>query len=194
MARTQGSHSDITGPRIRAAALRLFAEEGYASVSMRKIATEVGVQAGALYNYTPDKQTLLFRLMQAHMEELLAAVPKGPGTPEVRLKAFVMFHLSFHRNRGDEIFIAYNELRSLEPGNFERIEGMRGQYEDRLEAILRDGAALGVMAVPEPKITTMAIIALLTGFFTWYREGGRLSLDALQDRYWEMVRGLVGLR
>jgi len=33
----------------------------------------------------------------------------------------------------------------------------------------------------------------LTGFFTWYREGGRLSLDALQERYWEMVRGLVGL-
>jgi AcrR family transcriptional regulator len=32
MARTQGSHSDITGPRIREAALRLFAQHGYAAV------------------------------------------------------------------------------------------------------------------------------------------------------------------
>ena len=63
MARTTGSHSDITGPRVRAAALRLFAAGGYAAVSMRAIAAEVGVQAGALYNYTPDKQSLLFDLM-----------------------------------------------------------------------------------------------------------------------------------
>src|SRR6056297_1655019 len=73
MARTQGSHSDITGPRIRAAALSLFARHGYAAVSMRQIAGEVGVQAGALYNYTPDKQTLLFALMKAHMDDLMAA-------------------------------------------------------------------------------------------------------------------------
>ena len=66
MARTQGSHSDITGPRIREAALRLFAQHGFAAVSMRQIASEVGVQAGALYNYIPDKQSLLFDLMQAH--------------------------------------------------------------------------------------------------------------------------------
>ena len=54
MARKQGSHADITGPRVRDAALRLFARHGYAAVSMRQIATEVGVQVGAIYNYTPD--------------------------------------------------------------------------------------------------------------------------------------------
>ena len=67
MARTAGSHSDITGPRIDAAAERLIARHGFAAVSMRQIAAEVGVQAGALYNYIPDKQSLLARLMVAHM-------------------------------------------------------------------------------------------------------------------------------
>ncbi|MCP4820266.1 MAG: helix-turn-helix transcriptional regulator, partial [Shimia sp.] len=79
MARTQGSHSGITGPRVRAAALHLFAQHGFAAVSMRQIAREVGVQAGALYNYTPDKQSLLFDLMNTHMGELLesrAALPE----------------------------------------------------------------------------------------------------------------------
>src|SRR6056297_3764959 len=87
MARTQGSHSDITGPRIRAAALSLFARHGYAAVSMRQIAGEVGVQAGALYNYTPDKQTLLFELMRTHMEELLAAWDAAAPRPGAGARA-----------------------------------------------------------------------------------------------------------
>ena len=73
MARTSGSHAKITGPKIQEAAQRLFARHGYAAVSMRQIAAEVGVQVGALYNYTPDKQSLLFELMRSHMEEVLAA-------------------------------------------------------------------------------------------------------------------------
>ncbi len=73
MARKTGSHSEITGPRVREAALTLFARHGFAAVSMRQIAREVGVQAGALYLYTKDKQSLLFDLMRTHMDELLAA-------------------------------------------------------------------------------------------------------------------------
>ena len=188
MARTQGSHADITGPRIRAVALRLLAAEGYAAVSMRRIASEVGVQVGALYNYTPDKQSLLFELMQAHLANVLASRPTGGGEPEVRLEAFVRFHLRFHVDRRDEIFVSYNELRNLSPENFAVIEGMRRDYETGLSKILQE------MEVPEPRISAMAIIALLTGFTTWYRADGRLDLATLQDVYWNMVRGLVGLR
>ena len=79
MARKTGSHAEITGPRIREAALRLFAQHGYAAVSMRQIAGEVGVQAGALYTYTPDKQALLFDLLKAHMEHLLHAWEQEPA-------------------------------------------------------------------------------------------------------------------
>ncbi|MEC9102869.1 MAG: helix-turn-helix domain-containing protein, partial [Pseudomonadota bacterium] len=70
MARTAGSHSALTAPRIRAAAQSLFARHGFAAVSMRQIASEVGVQVGALYNYTPDKQSLLFDLMVDHLDDL----------------------------------------------------------------------------------------------------------------------------
>ena len=78
MARKTGSHSEITGPRIRAEARKLFARHGFAAVSMRQIAAAVGVQAGALYLYTPDKEALLFDLLRTHMEELLAAWAAEP--------------------------------------------------------------------------------------------------------------------
>ncbi|GHE93674.1 TetR family transcriptional regulator [Aliiroseovarius zhejiangensis] len=194
MARKTGSHSDITGPKVREAALALFAQHGFAAVSMRQIAAEVGVQAGALYLYTKDKQSLLYDLMQAHMDDLLAAwevEPKGDGAL-AHLEAFARFHIRFHLERPDAVFIAYMELRNLSDENFAAIEALRRRYEGELEAILRAGQAEGVITAPDIRLTTMALIAMLTGVNTWYREGGRLSRDAVADIYWDMVRGAVG--
>ncbi len=193
MARTQGSHSDITGPRIRKAALGLFARHGYAAVSMRQIASEVGVQAGALYNYTPDKQSLLFRLMQDHMQDLLAAYDSlgQPKDANEALRQFVGFHIRFHLERPDEVFIAYMELRNLTSDNFVEVEALRRQYEDSLEAILQAGHEAGQFFVTDTKIATLAVIAMLNGVMTWYRSGGRLSLDEVEKIYWDMVRKSV---
>lgn len=194
MARKQGSHAEITGPKVREAALRLFARHGYAAVSMRQIAAEVGVQAGALYLYTPDKQSLLFDLMRGHMEELLDACEALPteGDAGARLEAFARFHIRFHLDRPDAVFIAYMELRNLEPENFRAVEALRKRYEDRLEAILAKGAGTGVFTVPDTKLAAMALIAMLTGVNTWYREGGRLSREKVEQIYWDMTRRAVG--
>ncbi len=193
MARTQGSHSDITGPRIRKAALALFARHGYAAVSMRQIAKEVGVQAGALYNYTPDKQSLLFRLMREHMQELLQAYDAQDKTDDARdaLRRFVGFHIRFHLQRPDEVFIAYMELRNLTLENFAEIEDLRRTYEDSLERILSSGQKAGQFSISDTKIATLAVIAMLNGVMTWYRSGGRLSLDEVEQIYWDMVRRAV---
>jgi AcrR family transcriptional regulator len=193
MARTAGSHSGITGPKVRQTALRLFAEHGYAAVSMRQIAGEVGVQAGALYNYTPDKQSLLFDLMQAHMAELMDAMPQDAAlSPILQLEAFVRFHIEFHHERPDAVFIAYMELRNLSEPNFALIEGLRRGYEERLRAILDAGQATGAWDVADAQIASFAVIAMLTGVNTWFRSGGRLRLDQVQDQYWQMVRKAVG--
>lgn len=192
MARTAGSHSDITGPRIEAAALRLIARHGFAAVSMRQIASEVGVQAGALYNYVPDKQSLLARLMVSHMEALLQASDVlDAGDPMQRLKAFVQFHIEQNRNRADEVFVAYMELRNLTPENFAEIERLRDRYEGKLETILQAGSDVGCFACGDVKIATRAVIAMLNGVNTWYREDGALSLDAVQTMYWDLVRKAV---
>jgi len=194
MARKTGSHSDITGPRVRAAALRLFARAGYAAVSMRQIAAEVGVQAGALYLYTADKQSLLFDLMQGHMDDLLAALGALPMLPDprARLDQFARFHIAFHLERQDTVFIAYMELRNLAPENFARIEALRHGYEDALEAILRDGVASGQFHLSDTRLATLALIAMLTGVTNWYRTSGRLSRAEVEAIHAEMALRAVG--
>jgi len=193
MARKQGSHSDITGPKVRDAALRLIARHGYAAVSMRQIAAEVGIQAGALYNYTPDKQTLLFDLMHGHMVDLLAALEAADfdGSALDRLETFTRFHIQFHLPRPDQVFVSYMELRNLSEQNFATVEAERRKYEGALEDILRAGETEGLFQVTDPRITTMAIIAMLTGISNWYRAGGRLETDKIEAIYWDMVRRSV---
>jgi predicted patatin/cPLA2 family phospholipase len=83
-------------------------------------------------------------------------------------------------------------LRNLGPENFARIEAMRRRYEDTLEAILKAGQAAGQFHLPDSKLATMALIAMLTGVNTWYREGGRLARERVAEIYWDMARKAVG--
>ncbi len=192
MARKTGSHAEITGPKVREAALRLFAQYGYAAVSMRQIAREVGVQAGALYTYTTDKQALLFDLMHDHMGDVLAGMAQMPeGSPGERLEWIVRYHIGYNLSHKDGVFINYMELRNLEPENRKVISALRRRYEDAVEAVLVDGQEKDVFQIPDTRLATMAVIAMLNGVNTWYREGGRLSQERVERIYWNMVRRAV---
>jgi len=189
MARKVGSHSGITGPKVREAALKLFARDGFASVTMRQIAAEVGVQAGALYLYTPDKQTLLFELLRDHMQGVLNAANRldFSGSPSQHLETFARFHIRFHLERRDAVFISYMELRSLTNENFVKLEGMRRAYEDILEDILKRGQESEQFDVDDTKLTTLALISMLNGVTNWYKADGRLSLDRVEEIYSDMA-------
>lgn len=190
MARTIGSYGPKTMEAIRKAGLRLIFEHGYEAMSLRQLAAEVGIQAGSLYNHISTKQELLFDLIQDHINELLRQLDRaleGKKEPAERLRAFVVFHVTYHMTRKREVFIANSELRSLEPKNYEAIVALRGAYEQRLAAILADGAEQGVFEVADVQVATFAIIALLTGLCTWYRPGGRLTKEAIIDAHEKLV-------
>ncbi len=189
MARRIGSSGAQTADSLRKAALKLFARHGYAAVSMRMIAKEVGVQPGALYNHVATKQDLLRDLMIAHMTELLDSFPIDdlPESPADALVAFTRFHIRFHIDRADSVFISYMELRNLEPDNFRAVEALRQSYEAILRGILARGADAGVLHAPDPPVAARAIISMLTGVTQWFREGGRLTARQIEDIYTDMV-------
>ena len=193
MPRTIGSYSQNTRTLVRQSAERLFARHGYAAVSMRQLASDVGVQVGTIYNYTKDKQALLFAIMSEHMTELLQAWSREGQTidPIDQLSQFLNFHLDYHLARRDAVFIAYMELRNLDATNFAQIETMRRQYEDALERILIAGKNAKAFDIADTRITTLAIIGMLTEVVTWYRPDGRLKLDEVKSRYREMVLRMV---
>ena len=189
MARTSGSYAKLTKPKISEIALNLFAERGYAAVSMRQIASKVGLQVGALYNYFPDKQTILSELLINHMENLLKTWDKQklPKKSDKLLEFFVDFHIEFHLNRPEEVFIAYMELRNLNPVNFQKIEKLRNKYESILSEILTVGVKDNLFSCKETKVTSLAIIGMLKEVNTWYKKGGKISVPEVKRIYQEIV-------
>ena len=195
MPRKTGSHSEITGPKIRQASLELFARHGFAAVTMRQIAAAVGVQAGAIYNYTSDKQALLFDLLDGHMADLLSkwSAESVPVNPIAALDHFVAFHLDFHIKRPELVFISYMELRNLTEPNFKKIVEKRRIYEKIIHNLILNGVGSGEFWVPDPKITSLALIALLTGPVDWFCEDGRLTSDELTRQYCTLTRQALGV-
>ena len=189
MARTLGSYAKLTKPKISEIALHLFAERGYAAVSMRQIASKVGLQVGALYNYFPDKQTILSELLINHMENLLQTWHRQtlPEKSDKLLEFFVDFHIDYHLNRPEEVFIAYMELRNLNPDNFKKIEKLRNKYELILSKILSDGVNKNLFTCEETKIASLAIIGMLKEVNTWYKKDGRISVPEIKNIYQQIV-------
>jgi len=195
MARTAGSIGKETEKRVLKEALTLFAHRGYAAVSMRQIAARCGIQAGALYNYFPTKQSILHGLMKTHMEDLLTTLDAEPvqKAPALALEAFARFHIRYHIDKPEGVFVSYMELRNLEPGPYAEIMKLRQAYERRLRGILRDGQAAGDFRIDDVPVTAMAIISMMTGVNTWFRYGGRLGVEEIEKIYVNLVLSVVGL-
>jgi AcrR family transcriptional regulator len=67
------------------AAARVFSRYGYAAGTTNRIAEEAGVSVGSLYQYFPNKDSILVELVRSHVAEGTAAVlaaldaERGPG-------------------------------------------------------------------------------------------------------------------
>ena len=182
---------------LRDHARRLFAEHGYEGVSMRDIAGSVGIRQSAIYNHFPSKQHLLVDLMVSHMERLLEAMRSAvgkTGTAAERLTAFVRFHVTYHIDQPEDVFLAYMELRSLEDEGRDAIIPLRDAYETTLREILEAGAKDGTFRIPDTAVVTRAILAMMTGVTVWFRDTGRLDRETVAEAYVTAVLQAVGLR
>jgi len=201
MARRAGIKGKQTRQRILSNSLKLFARSGYAAVSMREIAEAVGVGPGALYNHFATKQHILMAIMEEHMRALLAAYAENTtpaneaknGTATEKLEAFVRFHISYHIALPDAVFLSYMELRALERENFKIIEDLRREYEAILKQILHLGVQQKQIRVEDIHVSAMAILAMLTGVTSWFRQQGRLSAREIEDIYLSLVMRALAL-
>ena len=89
---------DETGPRILAAADRLFGERGYDAVSMRDIAIEAGVNKALVFYHHGNKEALFGKVLQgyydAHSDALRAAF-EGDAPIRERLHRVIDAYLDF---------------------------------------------------------------------------------------------------
>lgn len=151
---------------IRAAALKLFAAEGYQSVSLRRIADISGIQVGSLYNHIDGKQQLLFELIYEAEKNLFAALEKAVGEvqgPVAQIGAYVEQYF-IHASLNKELhLLAVREKRCLEEGDATRLKSILLSHERLLYAVLERGVKTGAFKIPSHEFAIKSIWSLLDG-------------------------------
>ncbi|MGI5404076.1 TetR/AcrR family transcriptional regulator [Streptomyces sp. CA-135486] len=82
----RGRYGKLSRERVLATALELVDREGLSALSMRRVGSELGVEAMALYRYAPSKDALLDGLVEAlfiELQECLAVPAAAPATVTV---------------------------------------------------------------------------------------------------------------
>lgn len=185
MARTKGSTAADTKARLFDVAAALFAARGFAAVSMRDIAGDVGVQVGALYRYTPDKDTLLFQIVAGHLDALIAAWEACDQSEP--LAAFVSNHLAFNLTSPDAAVISSRELHCLGGEHARAVFTLRSDYETILGRILLGRG----MSPGDAAFHTRSILAMLNWVPVWYKPGGEMTAEEVAARYVALTARMV---
>src|SRR3954470_694397 len=88
---------------ILAAARSLFLADGYAHVSMRKIAEQIEYSPGAIYSYFASKEDIFFALAEEGLmflrEHCLADPHVGSGGPLERVRAAIWRFYTFSKEQ-----------------------------------------------------------------------------------------------
>lgn len=194
--RRAGFKRETTEKAIRRAAVQMIAEHGFKAASLRKVADEVGIQAGSLYNYIKSKDDFLFNLLKEHLELMLGdlerANSKSSGVVE-RLKKFIELHIRFHTEQKEEVIIGNLELRSLSGKNRKIVTDLRDRYSSILTELIKEGVRKKLFKAEDPRVATFAILSMLSGVANWYNEGGRVSQAQVIDLHLRMTFRLLGV-
>lgn len=180
--------------KIKAVAIDLFFRKGYFATSINDIAKGCGIQKASIYYHFASKEDLLFAIMETTMSDLLEALESylaAPADIEVKMRAAVRSHVTFHLNRQKETFIASSELRGLTEEHFAIVVSRRDAYERIFQDLISTGIRQGNFADGDTKILSYAILTLCTAGATWFRPDGRLSVDAISEIYENFI--LYGL-
>jgi AcrR family transcriptional regulator len=194
--RKPGSNGSETLKNLRSAAIRLLSERGYQGMNLRTLASDLGMQAGSLYNYIESKQELLFWLMKDATEGLVKgfeAEIEPVEDPEAQLRRFIAFHLEYHIANRKESAVLATEMRSLTPRNYRAIAQLQRLYTDKVHEVVRRGCASGKFHSDDTQITAFALVQMVTGITRWYQPRGRVSIAELIDIYTGMVLGMLGV-
>lgn len=105
----------LTRQRITEAALRILAEYGLADVSMRRVASSLGVAPGALYWHIASKQELIACMGEAIVQQLL----DGPLPDPVRLSAELRGAVLGVRDGSEVVIAAMSQPHARVQGNME---------------------------------------------------------------------------
>jgi len=151
------ARSVATVEAILRATTRILVREGYDALSTNRVADAAGVSIGSLYQYFPNKESLVAALLDQHLDQMLglmaAEAPALLGLPlDAAIRRFVELMIDAHRVDPELHRVFVEQIPRF--GDLARIESV----QDRGMALAR--AYLGAHAL-ELRVTDLDLAAFL---------------------------------
>ncbi|HUF33880.1 MAG TPA: TetR/AcrR family transcriptional regulator [Acidimicrobiales bacterium] len=191
-----GATKDGTAGRILAAALVLFAEQGFSGASIRDVAAAAGVRSATLYAHHPSKEHLLAEIAtvghEEHHRTLRASLlESGPGAAD-QLAHLVRAHVRFHADYSMLAMVANTEMHALAAPLAAPALALRRQSESMFEDVIQRGIDQGSFDVPHPWVTMAAVAGMGLRVANWFRPGFELDADQVAAVHAELALRMVG--
>lgn len=178
------------------AALKLFAERGYAGASIREIAEAAGMRAASLYAHYPSKEHILAELCrighEEHRRSIQRVLLECGADPRDQVVAYVHAHVAMHAQFSMLAVVANGELHALSSELGATTFALRNQSIQALEDIVQRGVDRGVFHVPHVWLAVAAIGAMGMRVAYWYTPEFDLGSKQVAEVYAEFALRLLG--
>ncbi len=172
------------------AAAELFAAKGFRATTVRDIAEEAGILSGSLDAHIATKEDLYLEIVQRAAQDFTRAVEpvlQEPAGPAAKLRRMIRAHLGVIDGSRAWARVYLDDDSELSQDTRVEARRLRREYERLWDAVLEEGVAAGEFRVEDETLTRLFILSALNGIIRWYRPGGRLSAEAVAERYVQLV-------
>ncbi len=183
--------------RILEEAVKLFYANGFSGTTLDDIATELGVTKPFIYTHFRSKVDLLEAICRPTIELSVDAISKaaaGDGTATCRLRNGVVAFTKVVLQRQANIAVYFREEKNLSQIGLDEINGLRRHFDKVLSELLQEGVDTAEFAVADISVAALAIGGMVSWAYTWHRDDGRLTLDAVGAQMAELALQMVGAR
>ncbi|MDU9390027.1 TetR/AcrR family transcriptional regulator [Pseudomonas japonica] len=129
-----GSRFERNRPR----ALELFAERGFAQVSLRELARHLELTAGSIYNHCASKEELLLEFIEEHYMALLGLFGRRPrqASPATTLNDIARELLALYASQPAYFHLALRDAIFLGAEQRQQVNQLRQRLGQKLDALL----------------------------------------------------------
>ena len=178
-------------------AVKLFYQRGFTGTTLDDIAAELGVTKPFIYTHFRGKVELLAALCKPTIEMSLEAVATAaakPGTPTERLRDAITNFAKVVLHRQANIAIYFREEKNLSPEALAEINALRKRFDHLLSDLLIEGVTAGEFEIPDHSLAALALGGMISWAYTWYRPGGRLTIEETAEHMADLALRMAGVR
>lgn len=170
-------------------AAKLFKEKGYSAVTMRDLASAMGIKAASLYNHINSKQAILKDIIISLAEEFTAGMEtilSSESNAIEKLKKIIALHVVITSNNTFGMASLNNDWMHLEE-HLEYYLELRHNYEDNFKEIIKEGISEGIIVNENPEIMAFSMLSTLRSLYLWIPKKEDLSSSDLSQSLSELL-------